>query len=170
VFDRGFLFADGVYEVVPVVQSQAVDFVPFVERLRYSLSELSITWSFDYLSEYGDALEQQLKGLLAALIKKNAIQEGGVYMQVTRGAVSPRDFAFPKDTPPTLVAFSFEKDIINSPYLASGVSVVTTEDLRWKRRDIKSVALLAQCMAKSLSRDHYQTRYCQEFVERSYWR
>src|SRR3712207_64972 len=73
--------------------------------------------------------------------------EGLVYMQVTRGAAE-RDFAFPKDAGPTVVMFTQRKVITRSPQAESGVAVVTTPDLRWKRRDIKSVALLAQVLAK----------------------
>ena len=147
VFDRGFLFADGVYEVIPVVDGISIDFASFVERLLYSLEQLSLPNSFASFAALGDHLESQLSNLFETLIKLNSIKEGGIYMQITRG-VSPRDFAFPDDVEPTVMAFGFSKNIINNPFASSGIKVVTTEDIRWKRRDIKSVALLGQCMAK----------------------
>ena len=140
VFDRGFIFADGIYEVVPVVDAKILDKVPFLERLEYSLSELKLPWPLS---------KDELLKMIDSLIQKNHLKEGGVYMQVTRG-VAPRDFAFPKDITPTLMAFTFEKKIIDNPYAKSGVKVVSVDDIRWKRRDIKSIALLGQCMSKEI--------------------
>ena len=138
IFDRGFLFADGIYEVVPVVNGKILDKKPFFERLAYSLSQLELNINMS---------ENEITHMLETLIEKNALQEGGTYMQVTRG-VAPRDFSFPKDIPVTIIAFSFEKEIINNPLAVQGIEVVSVEDIRWKRRDIKSIALLAQCIAK----------------------
>jgi len=138
IFDRGFLLADGVYEVVPVLEGRLIDVEPFLERFDRSLSEMSLSWPMSpeaYLEMFN------------ALIEKNGIREGGVYTQVTRG-VAARIFEFPKDLEPTCMAFAFEKNIIESPYAIEGVKVVTVEDIRWKRRDIKSIALLGQCLAK----------------------
>lgn len=153
IFDRGFLFGDGVYEVVPVVQSTVVDFAPFVERMRYSLSELALSWPNAAMQQFGEPIDSQLERLLKELIERNQLEEGGVYLQITRG-VAPRDFSFPNDTLPTIVAFTFEKVIMQSPLAEKGVKVVTTDDLRWKRRDIKSVALLAQCLAKQVASEN----------------
>ena len=89
--------------------------------------------------------------MLEALIERNNLVEGSVYTQVTRG-VAPRDFAFPIDTPTTCMAFTSAKSYLNSPLAETGVEVLTVEDLRWKRRDIKSIALLAQCLAKQESK------------------
>ena len=138
VFDRGFLLADGVYEVVPVVGGRMIDVAPFWERLSHSLEEMALSWPMS---------REALWEMLTALIEKNALQEGGIYMQVTRG-VAPREFAFPEGVAPTCMAFTFEKRIIDSPEASQGVKVVTVEDIRWKRRDIKSIALLGQCIAK----------------------
>jgi len=138
IFDRGFIFGDGVYEVVPVVESTVLDKEPFLERFSRSLREIDLKLPFS---------QEELLNMIEKLIELNSVKEGGVYMQITRG-VAPRDFAFPKDITPTCMAFSFEKNIINNPKAETGVKVATTKDLRWKRRDIKSISLLAQCMAK----------------------
>lgn len=138
VFDRGFLFGDGVYEVIPVVNGQLVDREHALSRLDRSLGEVEMDWPCSR-DEY-IAVQQ-------SLIERNGIREGIVYSQVTRG-VAPRDFAYPEKTRPTLVAFASSKPLIDNPAAETGVAVVSVPDLRWKRRDIKSVSMLAQCMAK----------------------
>jgi len=138
VFDRGFIFGDGVYEVVPVVARKLVDRDYFLERLDRSLSELSITWPCSQ-REYLDIMQE--------LISRNKLEEGFVYSQVTRG-IADRDFVFPTDTAPSLVAFTSQINLLNNPLAESGIAVSTSQDIRWKRRDIKSVNLLAQCLAK----------------------
>ena len=138
VFDRGFIFGDGVYEVVPVVTGKLVDRAYFLERLDRSLSELSIAWPCS---------RQEYLGIMQNLISRNSLKEGFVYSQVTRG-IADRDFAFPVDTIPSLVAFTSEMNLLNNPLAESGITVTTSEDIRWKRRDIKSINLLAQCLAK----------------------
>lgn len=141
IFDRGFLFGDGVYEVVPVIHSKMIDVAPFLERFDRSLSQVGIPWPMS---------KESYLAMLQDLIEKNSIKEGGIYTQVTRG-VAPREFAFVKDTKPTCMAFAFEKQILENPKALSGVEVVSVEDIRWKRRDIKSISLLAQCLAKEQS-------------------
>ena len=138
VFDRGFIFGDGVYEVVPVVTGKLVDRAYFLERLDRSLSELSIAWPCS---------RQEYLEIMQNLISRNSLKEGFVYSQVTRG-IADRDFAFPVDTIPSLVAFTSEMNLLNNPLAESGITVTTSEDIRWKRRDIKSINLLAQCLAK----------------------
>jgi len=138
IFDRGYMFGDGIYEVVPVVNYKILDKEPFLERLERSLHALEMKWPMS---------KDEFLKMIEALIKKNDIKEGAVYMQVTRG-VAPRDFAYPKNVPTTCTAFSFKKNIIHNLQAVNGVKVVTVEDIRWKRRDVKSIALLAQCMAK----------------------
>ncbi len=138
IFDRGFIFGDGVYEVVPVIEGKLVDKDYFLERLHRSLDELQIAWpvsSEDYVA------------VLEDLIKRNDLQQGIVYSQVTRG-IADREFAFPANTPTTLMAFTSEMNILDNPLAQSGIAVATSEDIRWKRRDIKSINLLAQCLAK----------------------
>ena len=144
IFDRGYLFGDGVYEVVPVVNGQLIDKIEFLARLQRSLSELELEWPCSQI-EYVAMLE--------TLIERNELVEGSVYTQVTRG-VAPRDFSFPDNTPTTCMAFTTAKSYFSSPQAEAGVEVITVEDLRWKRRDIKSIALLAQCLAKQQSKRH----------------
>ena len=138
IFDRGFVFGDGIYEVVPVIGGKMVDKAPFLERLKRSLGELRI----DMPMSDADYMAMHEK-----LIALNGIDEGGVYSQITRGAAD-RDFAFPKGATPSVVAFTMKKPLLDNPNATKGVRVVTVEDIRWKRRDIKSVALLGQVMAK----------------------
>ena len=138
VFDRGFLFGDGVYEVIPVVNSRLVEADHAVARLDRSLGEIGMAWPCareDYIP------------ILEELRQRNDITEGSVYMQVTRG-VADRDFAFPANTPTSFVAFASARKLIDNPLAKTGVVVVSVPDLRWKRRDIKSINLLAQCLAK----------------------
>ena len=148
VFDRGFIFGDGVYEVVPVINGKLVDKQYFFERLEYSLGELSIAWPCSK-SEYMKVMEQ--------LVESNQLSEGIVYSQVTRGAAE-RDFPFPENMLSSFVAFTSNMEILNNPLVESGVHVVTTPDLRWLRRDIKSVNLLGQVLAKqdSITRGGYE--------------
>ncbi len=138
IFDRGYVFGDGVYEVVPVIGGRMIDKAPFVERLAYSLSQLDIDWPCskdDYI------------GFHEELITRNDLTEGVVYSQVTRG-VAEREFSFPKDVRPAVVAFTQQKQLLEHPLAASGVKVATVEDIRWKNCNIKSIALLAQVLAK----------------------
>lgn len=141
VFDRGFLFADGVYEVTAVLRGQLIDNQHHMRRLHRSLRELGIDFSVDDVT---------LESIQKDLIQLNGIDEGVVYIQITRG-VADRDFAYPKDSPPTLVLFTQKKTIINSPSAETGIKIITTEDIRWGRRDIKTVALLAASMAKMMA-------------------
>ncbi len=138
VFDRGYLFGDGIYEVVPVIEGMILDKTPFLDRFGASLAKLDIAWPCS---------EAELCEMLDTLAEKNGLTEGVIYMQVTRG-VADRDFHYPADTPTTLMAFTQAKNLLQNPAAETGVKVVTVEDIRWKRRDIKSIALLAQCVAK----------------------
>lgn len=138
VFDRGFIFGDGVYEVVPVIAGKMVDKAYFIERLARSLGELEIEWPRS---------RDDVLAMLNELITRNALIEGMVYLQITRG-IADRDFAFPADITSSIVAFSSELTLIDNPAARAGIPVMTTPDLRWKRRDIKSVNLLGQVLAK----------------------
>jgi D-alanine transaminase len=138
IMDRGFLFADGIYEVSAVLNSRLVDNEAHLARLDRSLREIRIP--NPYAAEEWTRLEEEL-------VRRNGVVEGLVYMEVTRG-VAERDFAFPKNVKPTVVMFTQAKNISRSPQAETGVAVVSVPDLRWKRRDIKSVALLAQVLAK----------------------
>jgi D-alanine transaminase len=138
ILDRGFLFADGVYEVAAVIGGRLVDNEAHLARLEHSLAALRL----DSPVTMAEMIEIE-----RTLVARNSLAEGLVYLQITRGAAE-RDFSFPKNTMPTLVAFVQEKNILASPAAQSGVKVITVPDMRWSRRDIKSVALLAQVLAK----------------------
>lgn len=138
IMDRGFLFADGIYEVSAVLDGKLVDNEAHLARLERSLGEIRIANPYS-LAEW-TRLEEEM-------VARNSLREGLVYMQVTRG-VAERDFAFPKGVSPTVVMFTQEKRMSDAPAAETGVAVITVPDLRWQRRDIKSVALLAQVLAK----------------------
>lgn len=138
IFDRGYLFADGVYEVTSVLGGKLIDAEPHFDRLDRSLSELEIAWP---------CTRDELVEVHRELVRLNGVDQGGVYIQITRG-VADRDFTYPKDTPSVLTAFTQARNLIDHPKAATGVSVVSMPDIRWRRRDIKSIALLAQAMCK----------------------
>jgi D-alanine transaminase len=140
VLDRGFLFADGIYEVAAVLDGKLVDNESHLARLQRSVGEIALD-----LPETIARIQEIQRELIA----RNHLVDGMVYLQVTRGADSGRDFAFPKNAvKPTLVMFTTAKDIVNAPSAKTGIAVITVPDIRWERRDIKSVALLAQVLAK----------------------
>jgi D-alanine transaminase len=140
ILDRGFLFADGIYEVAAVLDGRLVDNASHLARLKRSVGEISLA-----LPEALDRIQEIQKELVA----RNHLVNGMVYLEVTRGADLERDFAFPKgDVSPTLIMFTTVKDIVNAPSAKTGIGVITVPDIRWTRRDIKSVALLAQVLAK----------------------
>lgn len=141
VFDRGFIFGDGIYEVVPVMNGVLIDKIEFWERFKRSLKEIALNFPYK---------DSEFESILNELIAKNALKEGGVYMQITRGIAS-RDFAFTKGLQPTIMAFVYAANIQNNELASKGISVVSVPDIRWKRRDIKSISLLAQCYAKEMA-------------------
>jgi len=139
IFDRGFLFADGVYEVSAVINGKLVDYMAHMERLNRSLNELRLAWP---------CTREELDAMHAELIRRNDLKEGIIYMQVTRGSAD-RAFNFPKgEVKPTLIAFTQAMNLVNNPNAVTGVKVITTPDLRWARRDIKTVMLLAPVLGK----------------------
>jgi D-alanine transaminase len=140
VFDRGFLFADAVYEVVSVLEGKLVDFGGHMTRLTRSLGELGIL---------GAPAQADWLAICRDLVSRNNLQEGMIYWQVTRGRPADRSFYFPAEgTPPTVLAFTQAVPLIDNPALAKGLSVVTTPDLRWGRADIKTTQLLYASMMK----------------------
>jgi len=140
VFDRGFLFADSVYEVTAVIKGLLVDWKAHFSRLKNSLKEINLELNIQ---------EKEIFSIQKNLIDKNKIKEGLVYIQITRG-VGERDFNFSEiQFQPTIVIFTQEKKILNTDRAKKGIKVVTFEEERWKRRDIKTTQLLASSMAKS---------------------
>ena len=136
--DRGYQFADGVYEVVPVVQGSLVDEEPHLDRLERSLRELRIAMPMSRAA---------LKLVSGELMRRNRLSNGFLYMQVTRG-VAPRDHKFPKAATPALVMTTRQTKPQSQAALAEGVKVVTIPDIRWGRCDIKSVSLLPNILGK----------------------
>lgn len=141
IFDRGFVMADGVYEVTSVLDGKLLDFDGHMQRLERSLSELGMgnpLSSQDYLVAHRQ------------LLKLNDITEGMVYLQVTRGNPGDRDFHFPPEgTPQTVVMFTQSKPgLAQDPQARLGIRVISLPDLRWQRRDIKTVQLLYPSLAK----------------------
>ncbi|MCW8886027.1 MAG: D-amino-acid transaminase, partial [Motiliproteus sp.] len=139
IFDRGFLFADGVYEVTSVLNGKLIDNDAHLVRLHRSLDELDMPAPLS---------DQEITQVQQKLLELNQIDEGMVYLQITRGAAD-RDFGFPENPQPSLVLFTQKKTLRESPKAETGLKVILTPDLRWARRDIKTVGLLAPCMAKS---------------------
>src|SRR5690606_426564 len=137
--DRGFLFGDGVYEVIPVYGGKLFRLTEHLQRLARSLQTIG-------LADPHSAGEWV--ALLQELITRNGGGEQAVYLQVTRGADSKRDHAIPKHLPPTVFALCQPLPAPNPEVLARGVAAITHEDIRWARCDIKSVALLANVLLK----------------------
>jgi D-alanine transaminase len=142
IFDRGFLFADGVYEVIAVVDGAFVDDAPHLDRLERSLREIQLALPIP---------RAELHRMLRELLVRNSISEGMVYLQITRGPAE-RDFAFPGASTPTVVAYARSLPMIEHPRAAAGATAILVPDQRWARRDIKSVALLPQVLAKQAAR------------------
>ncbi len=144
VEDRGFQFADGVYEVIAVSQGRLVDAAGHLHRLERSLAELRIVMPMTLAA---------LRVVLSETIRRNRVRAGQIYLQVTRGAAK-REFAFPADIPPTVVAIAravdWGKAAANA---AKGVAAITRPDIRWGRCDIKSVGLLPAALAKQAAKE-----------------
>jgi D-alanine transaminase len=141
--DRGYQFADGVYEVIALAGGRFVDLDLHLTRLARSLGELRIDKPMS---------DRALTLVLGNLAKRNGIRNGSVYLQITRG-VAPRDFAFPADAVPQIVATARRARPVDPTALAEGVKAITIPDLRWARCDIKSVALLPAAMGKQAARE-----------------
>lgn len=138
VFDRGFLFADAIYEVTAVIGGKLIDYPGHAARLQRSLSELDIPCPLS---------EPALLDVHRDIVRRNGLDEGLIYLQLSRGAAD-RDFAYPAKPEPTLVLFTQAKPVLNNPRNETGISIATVPDWRWERRDIKTVQLLYPSMAK----------------------
>jgi D-alanine transaminase len=146
IFDRGFLMADGVYEVTSVLDGKLVDFDGHAVRLDCSLCELGMK---------NPISKEDLLAVHRELVSLNNVVEGGVYLQITRGAPADRDFAFPdpETTPCTVVLFTQSKPgVTTSAASKSGIKVISIADERWGRRDIKTVQLLYPSMGKMMAK------------------
>jgi D-alanine transaminase len=144
VFDRGYLFADAIYEVTCVIGGKLVDFDGHMARLARSLKEL------DMPVPMSDA---ELLAIHRKLVADNNVDEGLIYMQISRGNAD-RDFNFPsKDTSPVVVMFTQARPVLESPLAKRGLKVISLPDIRWGRRDIKTVQLLYPSMAKNAAND-----------------
>lgn len=146
IFDRAFLMADGVYEVTSVLGGKLIDFEGHLKRLERSLNELDMPKpeAFD-----------ELLDIHRELVRVNEIDDGLIYLQVTRGSDGDRDFAFPdpETTAPTLVLFTQSKPgLANSPQAEKGLKIISIDDVRWGRRDIKTVQLLYPSMGKMMAK------------------
>ena len=148
VEDRGYQFADGVYEVVTIHGGRLVDEEPHLDRLDRSLGELRIRWPMS---------RRALMLVMRELIGRNRVRDGIVYLQITRG-VAPRDHKFPQDCAPQLVMTTKAMRPQAPRLIEDGVAVIVVPDIRWQRCDIKTVSLLANCLAKqqAVDKDAYE--------------
>ena len=137
VEDRGLQFADSVYEVIAVLKGNLIDLDFHLKRLRYSLKELDIKFQFS---------QKVLKKTFLNLLKKNKTSNGIIYLQITRG-VQYREHKYESKLKPTLIIYSRNKKFNLPGKNFKGVITITHEDLRWKRRDIKTVNLLPNIIA-----------------------
>lgn len=139
IFDRGFLFADSVYEVTAVIDGRLIDNEGHLARLKRSCDQLFLSMP---------VTDDELVSIQKELIKLNNMQSGAIYLQLSRGNEGDRDFTINQGIKPTLVLFTQEREIANNPVAAKGIKIVSKEDVRWKRRDIKTTSLLAACLSK----------------------
>ena len=145
VFDRGFLMADGVYEVTSVLDGKLVDFDGHTKRLHRSLDELEMQ---------APCSDADLLEMHRELVRRNGIDQGMIYLQVTRGNPGDRSFVFPDGSvKPTIVAFTQNiPNLADAPAAKTGFKVISVPDIRWGRRDIKTVQLLYPSMAKMMAK------------------
>ncbi|WP_375258669.1 D-amino-acid transaminase [Citreimonas sp.] len=146
IFDRAFLMADGVYEVTSVLDGKLIDFAGHAARLDRSLTELDMR---------NPVTADELLEIHRELVRMNGIEEGLVYLQITRGAPGDRDFVFPdpETTEPTIVLFTQSMPgLKDSPKAQKGLHVISIDDQRWGRRDIKTVQLLYPSMGKMMAK------------------
>lgn len=145
VFDRGFLFADAVYEATCVFDGKLIDFDSHFQRLKRSLDAIMMHMPLG---------QDDVRAIHHELLRHNDLTYGFVYFQVTRGAPDTRDFCFPDPdkVPHTVVAFTGKwPSLDDDPIARTGIRIVTAEDCRWRLRNIKSVQLLYSSMAKTIA-------------------
>jgi len=144
VLDRGFIFGDGVYELIPVYAGEPFRMPHHLARLQRSLDGIGLT------NPHTDA---QWEALVRALVGRQPFADQGVYFQVTRG-VAKRDHAFPTDVVPTVFMMSNRLATPSREAVDRGVAVVTAEDNRWHRCDLKTISLLGNVLMRQLAADH----------------
>ncbi len=138
LFDRAVVFGDAVYEVAGVLDGKLIDFPQHMQRYRNSLQKLGMK---------PPLAEDQILAAFRKLVELNGLDEGLVYMQTTRGAAE-RDFDWPPDAEPAVFMFTQPKSDAERAAAAAGIRLASTPDIRWARRDIKTVNLLGQVLAK----------------------
>ena len=143
IFDRSVMFADAIYEVAAVMDGKMVDFDHHMERYFNSLDKVSISSPLS---------KEEILETFRSLVAENGIEEGMIYLQVTRGQAE-RDYVWEKNMTPNVFMFASKKSEVEKEAAEKGVALASTEDLRWARRDIKSVNLLAQVLAKNIAYD-----------------
>lgn len=143
VFDRGFIFGDGVYEVIPVFGRRLFRLTPHLARLEKSLTGIRLPNPYSV---------DQWETIFKRLIEDNDAEDQYIYLEITRG-VAPRDHAFPTDTQPTVFAYSQVLTYPPAETLVGGIAAITTQDIRWQRCDIKSIALLANALLRQQAID-----------------
>jgi D-alanine transaminase len=141
--DRGYQFADGVYEVIAVRDGRLIDEKLHFARLRRSLGELRIE---------GALADAPLKVVMREVVRRNGVVNGIVYLQITRG-IAPRDHAFPKAARPVVVVTARRARAQDPKLARDGISIITIPDVRWQRCDIKSVSLLPNVLGKQQARE-----------------
>jgi D-amino acid aminotransferase len=144
IFDRGFTFADAVYEVTAVLGGKLIDYAGHLARLKRSLGELSIPMP---------CAEPDLLVRHREIVARNALTEGLVYLQISRGA-EDRDFVYRPTLVPTFVMFTQARNVLGNPTIETGLKVVTVPEGRWSRRDIKTVQLLYPSLVKTTAHDN----------------
>ena len=148
VLDRGFIFGDGVYEVVPVYGSKPFRFNEHMARLNRSLGKVRISNPHN-----SEQWLERCRKLIHAMVDRSGAPDQLVYIQVTRG-VAPRDHVMPRDIVPTVFMMTSVMKPPGPEMRHTGVACVTARDFRWERGDIKSISLLGNVMARQISADH----------------
>ena len=141
VEDRGLQFSDSIYEVIPFFKEKLIDYSYHIKRLKFSLKQINLKFKFD---------KTNFKKIINKLIILNNIKNGIIYIQITRG-LQKRDHAYKKNIKPNLIIYPMKKNFNLPNKNFKGKKAITAEDLRWKRRDIKSVSLLANVLAKKIA-------------------
>ena len=137
--DRGFQFADGVYEVIALTNDVLIDLDFHLDRLNRSLTEINIKWPMS---------RESVMAICAEVIRRNRLTQGSLYIQITRG-VTARDFSYPNGMKPSLVIYGRRSRSNQTSSKVQGIKVISTRDIRWGRCDIKSISLLASVLAKT---------------------